>query len=86
MTEKPLSTRKSVQNRTEILLGTAFFASAAITFFKPEAGSTLMVLYGALTAAVGYSGGQYMKGETARPSGSPAKPSPLDHTPTPEAR
>lgn len=76
---KPLSTRKSVQNRTEILLGTAFFVSAGITYLSPDTGSTLMVLYGALTAAVGYSGGQYMKGETTRPSGTPAaEPSALE--------
>jgi len=84
-----MSKRKSTQNRTEILLGAAFFVSAGIIYFNADAGGSLMVIYGALCGAVGYAGGKYQDGETARPSGTlppEVEDSPLDGLPTPVAR
>ena len=42
-----------------------------VLYLKPETGSSLMVLYSAMAAGLGYTGAQYQKGETSRPSGAP---------------
>ena len=64
-----MSKRQTRADRTEILLGVAFFVSAGITYANTDAGSTLMVLYGALATAVGYTGGKHITSEGERPSG-----------------
>jgi hypothetical protein len=64
-----MSKRKSTQNRTEALLGAAFFAATAATYLSPDAGGSIMGLYLGLCGALGYSGGKYHDSEGARPSG-----------------
>ena len=64
-----MSKRKSVQNRTEVLLGLAFAAVGVVMVVAPGSGGAYAGAFTALCAAIGYAGARYQEGETARPSG-----------------
>lgn len=69
MSNKTTSKRKSTQERGEIALTAVCLVCIIVLYLKPETGSSLMVLYSALAAGLGFTGSQYQKGETSRPSG-----------------
>ena len=69
-----MSKRKATQERGEIALTAVCLICVMVLYLKPETGSSLMVLFSALAAALGYTGGQYQKAETARPSSSTYPP------------
>ena len=71
MIDSATSKRKSTQERGEIALTAVCLVCIIVLYLKPETGSSLMVLYSAMAAGLGYTGAQYQKGETSRPSGAP---------------
>jgi len=66
------SKRKSTQERTEALLGVGFVLVCAVAVYDASAAAAVAGAYSLLCAAIGYSGGKYISGETKRPSGTPA--------------
>ena len=64
-----MSKRKNTQERTEILLGVAFFVAAGLTAWQTDTGGTMMALYASLCGALGYSASKYHSSEGERPSG-----------------